>query len=85
MIGDVRKWPVLIVRLCFGLLMKMDVNPNLAGKADLDKVKTSGASEQTAKQDGHKFWGKYLFIYLILFFGRGVLNTHNNMFNIMFQ
>lgn len=44
-----------MVHLCFGLLMKMDVNPNLAGKADLDHVETSGASTETAKQDLQTF------------------------------
>lgn len=67
-----------MVHLCFGLLMKMDVNPNLAGKADLYKVETSGASRETADQDKLKCFGKYIF--------RGGKKIPNTLYAyIMFQ
>lgn len=50
----------LVVHLCFGFL-KMDVNLNLAGSADLDEMDTSGASLKTASQDNIKHGGKYIF------------------------
>lgn len=55
-----------MVYLWFVLLMKMDgnlnVNSNHAGGADLDEVKTNGASSETAKQDGLTCSGQYIFL-----------------------